>query len=41
MAVQRFLVASVMNVGSVFADSDVKAPRDLLLLRSFAFGTCK
>lgn len=33
MALQRFLTASVMYVGSVSVDSDVKAPSDLLLLR--------
>lgn len=33
MAMPRFLTASVMYVGSVSGDSDVKAPSDLLLLR--------
>lgn len=32
MAMQRFLAASVIYVGSVSADRDVKAPSDLLLL---------
>lgn len=40
MAMQRFLAASVMYVGSVSVDSDVKAPSDLLLLR-LIFDTCQ
>lgn len=38
---QRFLAASVIYVGSVSVDSDVKAPRDLLLMRLFIFGACQ
>lgn len=40
MAVQRFLAASVMYIGSVSVDSDVKAPSDLLLVR-LIFDTCQ
>lgn len=41
MAALRCLVASVMYVGSVSADSDVKAPSDLLLLSLLISGTLK
>lgn len=41
MVMQRFLTASVMYIGSVSADSEVKAPSDLLLLRLLIFGTCR
>lgn len=33
MAMQRFLAASVMYVGSVSVDSDVKPPNELLLFK--------
>lgn len=40
MANERFLTASVMYVGSVSVDINVKAPSDLLLLRLLIFGAC-
>lgn len=40
MAIERFLTASVMYVGSVSVDINVKAPSDLLLLRLLIFGAC-
>lgn len=40
MASERFLTASVMYVGSVSVDINVKAPSDLLLLRLLIFGAC-
>lgn len=40
MAARRFLAASVMNVGSVSVDKDVKAPSDLLLVRLIS-DTCQ
>lgn len=39
MAMQRLLTSSVMNIGSVSVDSDVKAPNDLLRLRVLTPGT--